>query len=248
MLTEQSVSLCVFPKKEKKMKSIKLFSLLLCVLLLLPLCTSCAWERHELLYEIEQNGILYSARGNGDRVKQIVVKENGEVIWTKSVKTDRKMGKVDDAYGLSIQDVDFDGYDDILIATKKERECITYECYVRVGAKKQYNRWDKFEGLYNIKADARLEAIFTFEQTREARGDDAYITCDKTTKYFWKDGNLVPDMYAAIYYYSDGGQTPYRYAVAYYDEELGKFEDSSDKMLTEEEYNATDWSFLYYFK
>ena len=102
--------------------------------------------------------------------------------------------------------------------------------------------------MYNVKADARLEAIFAFDTSREARGDDAYISCDKVTKYFWKNGKLVPDMYAAIYYYSDGGQTPYRYAVAYYDEELGDFDDSSDKMMTKEEYENADWSFLYYFK
>ena len=230
------------------MKSIKLCSLVLCVLLLLPLLSACTWERYDLLYEIEQGGLVYSARGKGGRVKQIVVKENGEVIWSKSVRTDRKMGKINDAYGLSIQDLDFDGYDDILIATQKEGECISYECYVRVGSKKQYNLWDKFEGLYNIKADARLEAIFAFEQTREARGNDAYIACDKTVKYLWRDGELIPDMYAAIYYYSDGGQTPYRYAVAYYDEELGDFDDSYDKMLTTREYEEADWSFLYYFK
>ena len=230
------------------MKSINFFSLLLCALLLLPLLSSCATERFDLLYEIEQNGLTFCARGKDGRVKQIVVKENGEVIWSKSVKTDRRMGKIDDTYGLLVQDLDFDGYDDILIATKKDGECISYNCYVRVGAKKQYNLWDKLEGLHNIKADARLQAIFAFEQSTEARGDDAYITCDKTTKYFWKDGELVPDMYAAIYYYSDGGATPYRYSVAYYDEELGDFLDSSDKSLTKEEYENTDWSFLYYFK
>lgn len=229
------------------MKSIRIFTLLLCVLLLLPLLASCG-ERYDLLCEVEQNGLTFCARGKDGRVKQLVVKENGEVIWSKNVKTDRRMGKVNETYGLSVQDVNFDGYDDILIATKKDGECISYNCYVRVDSKKQYNRWDKFEGLYNIQADARLEAIFAFEQTTEARGDDAYITCDKTTKYFLRDGELVPDMYAAIYYYSDGGETPYRYAVAYYDEELGDFLDSSDKFLTKEEYESADWSFLYYFK
>lgn len=230
------------------MRSIRLFSLILCVLLLLPLCTSCAWERYDLLYEVEQNGITYSARGKGDHVKQIVVKEQGKIIWSKSVKTDRRMAKVDETYGLSIQDLDFDGYDDILIATKRSGECIAYDCYVRVGAKKQYNLWNEFEGLYNIKADERLGAIFAFEQTREARGDDAYATCNKATKYFWKEGKLVPDMYVALHYYSNSEQYPYCYAIAYYDEELGDFLDSSDKWLTEEEYEAADLSVLYYFK
>ena len=230
------------------MKFTKLLSLLLCVLLLLPLISSCAWERYDLLYEVEQNGLTFCARGKGNRVKQIVVKENGEVIWSKSVKTDRRMGKIDDAYGLSIQDLDFDGYDDILIATKKEGDCISYECYLRVGAKKQYNLSKKFEGLYNLKADARLGAVFAFEQIREARGDDAYTTCDKAVKYLWKNGELVPDMFVSISYYSASELYPYCYSVAYYDEELGDFLDSSDNWLTEEEYEAADMSVIYYFK
>ncbi len=230
------------------MKSIKICSLVLCMLLLLPLCTACASERYELLYEIEQGGLTFSARGTDGRVKQIVVKENGEVIWSKRVRTDRGMGKINDTYGLSVQDIDFDGYDDILIATEKDEKCIRYDCYVRVGSKPQYNLHEELSGKCNIMADARLGAIFTFEQSAEARGDDAYLTTDKAVKYLWKNGMLVPDMYAAIHYYSGGERTPYCYSVAYYDEELGRFLDSSDNWLTKEEFEAADWSFLYYFE
>ncbi len=230
------------------MKLIKLYSLLLCVLLLLPLLASCAGERFDLLYEIEQNGLTFSARGEGERVKQIVVKEEGKVIWSKRVRTDRKMKKIDDTYGLSVQDLDFDGYDDILIATAREGDRISYDCYLRVNAKPQYDLSETLDGLYNVKADADLKAIFAYEESVEARGNDAYLRTDKVIKYFWKDGKLIPDMYAAIHYYSGGDQKPYCYAVAYYDEELGDFLDSTDKWLTEEEYEATDWSFLYYFK
>ena len=230
------------------MKLIKLCSLLLCALLLLPLLASCATERFELLYEIEQNGLTFCACGKDNRVKQIIVKENGRVIWSKRVKTDKRMGKVNDTYGLSVQDLDFDGYDDILIATEAEGDCVYYDCYWRVGAKPQYNRSEVLSGLCNVKADADLQAIFVFEQTVEARGTDEFIKTDKVTKFFWKDGSLVPDMYAAIHYYSGGEQKPYCYAVAYYDEELNDFLDSTDKWLTKEEYEASDWSFLYYFK
>lgn len=229
------------------MRKNKVLSLLLCLVLLVPLLASCG-ERFHLLAEIEQNGLTFCARGKGDRIKQLVVKEDGKVIWKKRVKTDRNMGKIDDMYGLSVQDLNFDGYDDILIATEKNGECISYDCYVRVGAKSQYNLWNQLDGLYNIKADARLEAIFAFEQSTEARGESAYLRTDKTVKYFWDDGELVPDMYAAIHYYSDAEQYPYCYSVAYYDQELGKFLDSSDKWMTKEEYETIDWSFLYYFQ
>ena len=230
------------------MKPIKLYSIILCVLMILPLLVSCAGERFDLLYEVEQNGLTFSARGSGERVKQITVEENGKVIWSKRIRTDKELGKIDNTYGLVVEDVDFDGYDDILIAIEREEECIRYDCYLRVGTKPQYNLCEELSTLYNVRADARLGAIFAFNQTTDARGDNAYLKTDKTTKYFWKDGKLVPDMYAAIHYYSGGDQKPYCYAVAYYDEELGDFLDSTDKWLTEEEYETTDWSFLYYFK
>ena len=230
------------------MKPIKLCSLILCMLLLLPLCTSCVWERHDLLYEIEQNGMTFCARGKNDRVKQIVVKENGKAIWSKSIKTDRDMGKIDDAYGLSVQDLNFDGYDDILIAVAKNGECVSYECYLRAGRDLKYKLHEELSAMYNVRADAEKKAIFAFEQSEEILEDNTYITCDKTIKYLWVKGELVPDMYAAIYHSSNYVQYPYRYAVAYYDEELGRFLDSDDDWLTMEEYKAKDWSFLYYFK
>ena len=230
------------------MKPIKLCSIILCMLLLLPLLASCVWERHDLLYEVEQNGLVYCVRGKGERVKQIVVKKDGKAIWSKSIRTDRDMGKINDAYGLSVQDLNFDGHDDILIAVAKDGDCVSYECYVCADEKSNYELHEELSSLYNVKADARLKAIFAFEQTREARGDDAYTTCDKAVKYLWKNGKLVPDMYAAIQYYSDGDIYPYYYSVSYYDEELGRFIDSSDKWLTEEEYKNADLSLLYYFK
>ena len=239
----------VIQKGEKIMKSTKLYSLLLCIFLLVPLFTACATERFDLLYEIERNGLTYCARGTDDRVKQIVVKENGKAIWSKRVKTDRKLKKIDDTYGLSVQDLDFDGYDDVLIATAKDGDCISYDCYIRVGAKPQYNYSEVLSGLCNIKADAKNRAILVFEQTIEARGSNAYVKTDKATKYFLQDGKLVPDMYAALSYYSGSDYKPYFYSVAYYDEELKDFGDSSDKWMTKEEYEKSDLSkTVYYFK
>ena len=62
------------------MRSIKILTFALSLLLLLPLITACVWERHELLYEVEVNGLSYFVRGKNDRVKQIVVKEKGKAI------------------------------------------------------------------------------------------------------------------------------------------------------------------------
>ena len=230
------------------MKSIRLCSFILCILLLLPLCTSCVWERHNLLYEVEKNGVTFSVRGNGERVKQIVVKENGKAIWSKSIDTDRKMGKIDDAYGLSVQDLNFDGYDDVLIAVEKNGECVSYQCYLRVPRKDKFELNEQLSAMCNVKADAELKAIFAFEQSVDYREEGYYITCDKTIKYLWDGSELVPDMYSAINYSSADVQKPYWWALAYYDEELGDFLDSDDQWLTKEEYLARDWSFIYYFK
>ena len=230
------------------MKSIKVCSLILCLLLVLPLCTACVWERHTLLYETEQNGLTFCVRGKNDRVKQVVVKEDGKAIWSKSIKTDRDMEKIDDAYGLSVQDLNFDGYDDILVAVAKNGECISYECYLRVGKDQKYALHEELSAMCNVKADAEKKAIFTFEQSVDYRDDGIAISCDKVIKYLWDKGELVPDNYAAIYHSSEDVRKPYRYAVAYYDEELGDFLDSDDVWLTKEEYKARDWGFLYYFK
>lgn len=229
------------------MKTIKFCSLLLCAIMFLPLLASCVTERYELLYEIEQDGLTYCARGKDGRVKQIVVKEEGKAIWSKLVKTDKNM-ELGDTYALSVQDLNFDGYDDLLIATEVDGDCIYYDCYLRDGEKKQYTQSDALSGLCNIKADERLKSIFVFEHTVETRDDNAFVKTDKATKYFWKDGALVPDMYVALHYYSASSYKPYFYSVAYYDEELKDFGDSSDKWMTVEEYKAADLSNVYYFK
>ena len=230
------------------MKSIRLCSFILCILLLLPLCTSCVWERHNLLYEVEKNGVTFSVRGKGERVKQIVVKENGKAIWSKSVQADKRMGKIDDAYGLSVQDLNFDGYDDVLIAVGKNGECVSYQCFLRVPRKDKFELNETLSAMYNVKADAEKKAVFAFEQSADYREEGYYITCDKTIKYLWDGSELVPDMYSAIYHSSENVSKPYRWAVAYYDAELGDFLDSDDVWLTKEEYQDRDWSFLYYFK
>lgn len=230
------------------MKLIKLCSLILCLLLLTSVCVSCVWERHELLYETEQNGMTFCVRGKGERVKQIVVKQNGKAVWSKTIQTDKKMGKIDDAYGLLIQDLNFDGFDDVLIAVAKDGDCVSYECYLRRGRELKYTLHEELSSMYNVRANTELKAIFAFEQSTEELEENIYVTCDKTVKYLWDGNELVPDMYSAIYHSSENVQKPYRWAVAYYDEELGDFLDSDDLWFTEEEYQNTDWGFLYYFK
>ncbi len=211
-------------------------------------CTSCAAERYDLLYEVEEGDLTYCVRGQGTQAKQVVIKKGDDVVWSQKVKADRKLGNVGGTYGLVLQDLNFDGLLDMMIATDKDQDCITYVCWLRDANRNSFTQSNQLSGLCNVKADSRLQAIFAFTQTTERRGENGYATCDKAIKYLWQNGKLVPDMYAAIHYYSESVQKPYCYSVAYYDEEIKAFKDSSDQWLTKEEYEAQDWSFLYYFK
>ena len=221
--------------------------LLLILLLTLPLA-SCAGERSDLLYEVEKDGVTYCVRGQGKQAKQVVVKQGEDVIWLQKVKADRELGDLGGTFGFALQDLNFDGLLYMMIATEQTKDCITYVCWLRDAERLSFTQSNQLSGLCNIRADARLQAVFAFSQSAERRGENGYTTCDKTTKYLWDGKKLVPDMYAAIHYYSGDTQTPYCYAVAYYDAEIKTFKDSSDQWLTKEEYQAQDWSFLYYFK
>ncbi|MBQ8310341.1 MAG: hypothetical protein IJX80_04930 [Clostridia bacterium] len=217
----------------------------LLILILLLCCTSCA-EMHDLLYETEQSGITYCVRGNGTRVKQIVVKNGNRVIWSKAIETDSTVGNLDGCYGLGVADLNFDGYDDVMIATAVDGDLISYACFLRDGEKEDFDYSAELSALSTIGVNYSLEAIFGFTQERETLSDGHYSLCDQATKYIWNGGKLLPEMYASITYNSK--IDTYRYSVAYYDEELNRFEDSSDIWMTPEEYAGADMSFLYYFK
>lgn len=227
----------------------KILLLLLCAALLLPL-VSCA-ERYDLLHSEEHDGITYCVRGTGNTAKQIVVKEGDKVLWHQTVDIDGSVGNLNDNYGFEVLDLNFDGQLDLMIAQKEEGVLISYLCFLRSPDGFDYQFSEKLSGLVNIKADARLKAIFGFSHTvsyEQEYGDTkaSAISTDSTTKYIWKDGTLIPETRVSVAYYEKSNL--YCYSVAYYDEIAGAFEDSADKWLTPEEYREEDMSFLYYFK
>ncbi len=227
----------------------RLLSLLLCILCL---CTSvgCAVEQHTLLYQLTVGSTTYCVRGTGTKARQIVLRENGEVIWAKSVKVSGSVGAQDGTYGFEVLDLNFDGNNDFMIANNVAGDTISYLCWLWNPTSGTYEQSNELSGLCNIQPREDMKAIFAFTHTYEL--EDAYldspassISADSTTKYVWKDGKLIPEIRATITYYSEFKR--YCYSLAYYDEELGRLGDSDDRWLSPEEYKQHDWSFLYYF-
>ena len=229
----------------------RIVSILLTLALLLALA-ACSAEQYDALYVIDgENGMTFTVRGSGTRPKQIVVKNGDEIIWKTKVKIPRSVGSLGGHYGFEIIDLNFDGYNDLMLADGVSGECISYICWLYDEASGKYVRSEQLSGLCNIHADADLKALLAYTHTytmEQAYADvpASYITVDSTTKYVWNDGNLTPEVRASISYYSETEM--YQYSVAVYDSENGTFADSDDKWLSPEEYKTYDMSFLYYFK
>ncbi len=225
---------------------------LLCAALLLPTLTACGGERHDLLSSREIDGITYCVRGSGTRVKQLVVKEGETILWSTSVKVDRKVGTLRGTYGFEVLDLNFDGHPDLMIVTSVAGDCQAYQCWLKDPESGSYVKSEALSGLCNIQTDEKLQAVFafshTFRQDKEyADVQAATVTTDTTTKYLWTaDGVLVPETRASITFYSETNL--YCYSVSYYNDAEKEFDDSNDKWLTPEEYREYDMSFLYYFK
>ncbi|MBQ8432144.1 MAG: hypothetical protein IJX28_04595 [Clostridia bacterium] len=225
---------------------------LLSAILLLPLLASCGGERHDLLYSTEVDGVTYCVRGSGTRAKQLVIKQGDALLWTTTVRVDRKVGSLRGTYGLQVLDLNFDGHLDVMIVDGVAGDCRSYLCWLKDPESGDYVASKALTGLCNIQTDEKLKAVFafthSFQQDKEyADVQAATITTDTTTKYLWtEDGALVPETRASITFYSETNL--YCYSVSYYNEAEKDFDDSNDKWLTPEEYAACDMSFLYYFK
>lgn len=229
-----------------------LLSLLLCMALLLTLC-SCAKEKYELLYEVNLDGITYCVRGSGTRAKQIVVKNGDTVTWHKKVKVSKKIGSQTGTYGFFAEDLNFDGYRDLRIATDVSGDCVSYICFLYNPATQKYVSYEDLNKLYNVQPNAELKAVFGFDhlyETEPAYNDvpEQKTSKDITTKYVWENGKLTPQMRVSLTHYSIGDR--YLYTIAYYDSETNSFfEDYMNEIwMTADEYRNMDLHTLYYFK
>ena len=89
----------------------------------LSLFTACAGERGDLLYSVELDGLTYCVRGDGTQAEQIVVKEGETLLFCESVDVDESVGNYKETFGFSADDLNFDGYRDLSIATAKNGDC-----------------------------------------------------------------------------------------------------------------------------
>ncbi len=215
------------------------------ILLLVPVLASCHTERYELLWHTELEGLTYSVRGTDGRARQLSVKRGGEVLWTTSVKADQDLGNTNGRFGLTVTDLNFDGLPDLVIAIRAEEECIYSRCFLRDGDDVSFTENKALAALANVKADANLQAVFGYTTTREEK-DGAKTLHDRTTKYVWHEGELVPEMYAAVTYYSETDM--YCYSVALYDPAAEDYGSPSEKWMTPEQYAAADLGVVYYFR
>ncbi len=225
--------------------------LLLCACLLLSLA-ACAGERYSALYAVDDaNGLTFSVRGSGTRPKQITVKKGDELLFSTKVDISKNVGRLGGDFGFDAVDLNFDGHTDFFIVDEVLGDCESCLVWLYDPATDDYLPSQELTGLYNVKADAELKAVFTFDhiyKEDKAYKDvpATYESTDAATKYVWKDGVLTPDIRVSITYYSE--VDAYCYSVARYDEADKKFADSDDKWLTPEAYKTYDMGFLYYFK
>ncbi len=233
-------------------KKISFLSVSLLLLSFLLLFCACNTVRHDLIYQVEAGDMIFSVRGSALRAKQVVVERGGEALFVKSVRVARAVGTQDGTYGFYAADLNFDGAADWMIATDVEGECIEYLCYLWDAEEGTFIKSEELSGLFNIQvANAEKGQLFAFDHTfvrNKAYSDvpETTISSDAATLYEWIDGKLTPRIRVSLTYYSESSL--WCYSVAYYDREAGKFEDSDDQWLTEEEYKTKDWSFLYYYK
>ncbi len=232
----------------------RILSILLCLCMMLSLLTACASERHDLLRTLDVGDRTFCVRGTGTRVKQIVVKQQDTILWSSSVKVEKKVGTRGGSYGFDAVDLNFDGYTDIMLAYDLQGECLFYRCWLYDAQSNTYVLSDALTGLANLQADAEKQCLFGFTNritsTPAPSPEFSGITVntDAATKYIWKDGELIPSIRVSITHYSE--TDTYCYSVAYYNEETKQLEEEPDmeNWLTHDEYMDADLGFLYYFR
>jgi len=230
----------------------RILGCILCIILLLS-SVSCARERHDLLYSVEQNGLTFCVRGTETRPKQIVVKRGEELLLAKRIKVDSSVGSRDGDFGLTVLDLNFDGNDDVMIANDVLGECVSYLCWLWDAEKNEFVQSDELSGLCNLAVNQEKKAVFAYAHTFEREQayvdvPEATVSSDITTKYEWIDGVLTPDIRISLTYYSETDM--YCLSIAYYDTETKQFsiDMTKEEWIEASEIDEYDLGELYYFR
>ena len=230
-----------------KKTSLLLFSILL-VLSLFSLA-SCAASAP--LYTQTDGARTYAIYGSGKRPTRILVTENGNTVWEQRVTVKKAVGERNGTYGFAVLDLNFDGYADIKIAIDGKDDQLTERVFLQIPETGSYAESELFKGLYTLGTDPTQQAVFSFtHQTSYSKdyeeGKGIYISEDVTTAHIWENGVLVPYRRVSLTYYSE--RNVYIYSVSDYNETDGTFYDSDDKLIYPDQFEKTDFGFLYYFR
>ncbi|MBE6634258.1 MAG: hypothetical protein E7620_07975 [Ruminococcaceae bacterium] len=230
-----------------KPRIFKLTGLLLSLALLLPL-SACA---SKAIHSVTVDGKCYEALG-GSLPKKLRVSENGKTIWQERVKTDKTLS---DAalpdFGFAVIDLNFDGYADIRQITHVEGEMTSNVCFLYDPATNTFLPNEPLGELCNVMPDPEKKVILSFTHQRTdfpayTDAPSSYKTCDTTTAYYWKNGNLIPYRRISLTYSSE--HNIYMLSISDYVEEIFQFLDPDDTWYTPEELEKLDLSGLYYFR
>lgn len=222
-----------------------LFPLLLAAGLLLSGCAE-----KEVLYSLTDGERVVSVLGGGGKANYLSVTENGKEIWQTRIRADRSVGTRGGTYGLRVEDVNFDGRNDLIIALSVEDDITTEQVYLQQ-ADGSYRLSAELDGKCNLSVDARQELILTFDRTeiteRDAGTDRTYrIQTDIATAYSWQGATLVPRRSVSLTYY--GGTGLYCYSVADYDASAGAWKTPDDRWFSPDEVKQQNFEGLYYFR
>lgn len=222
--------------------------LLLCILLFVPALHACA--KTDVLYTVPDGSRTISVLGGNGRANYLSVRQDGSEIWRERIHTDKAVGARDGTYGLRVEDVNFDGRQDLIIAVGAQDDITTEQVYLQQ-TDGSYRLCGDLDGKCNLSLDTRQELVFAFSREdrteRDAETDRTYhVKTDTATAYSWQGSALIPRRYVSLVYY--GNSDLYCYSVADYDAELGTWKDADDSWFTPAEAETQTFEGLYYFK
>ena len=235
-----------------KNRTPKRFRRALCVLfsalLLLPLA-ACSAKDAAMLTDGERRVELVGGFWTPKTVR-VVDARTGEEIWSESVKIDRSVRKLGKDWGLQCVDLNFDGRNDLLVATDVSGERTKQLCFLQQ-EDGGYLRSDDLSGLCNLHADPASRSVLSYSESSESvksalNGKFYRVDTDSVVQFLVEGNRVTPWKSVSLVHYTENDL--YCYSIAYWDEDARSFSSPDDLWLSAEDYAAQDWSFFYYFR